>query len=58
MFTTLDKALGALVLAVLSIANIIWGIDLFGEATEEWVGSLIAAITPLLVWLLPNRKTR
>jgi hypothetical protein len=53
MFTTFDKALVALVMALLSLVNLGFGIDLgLDEAT---VGAIIAALTPLAVYLWPNR---
>lgn len=58
MFTTVDKALTALILAVLSIANLAWGTDWFGGNAEEWVAALIAVLTPILVWVIPNARGR
>ena len=55
MFTSMDKALVALLLAVLSIINWTWGIDLFGDRTEEVVGIIISVLMPLLVYFVPNR---
>lgn len=55
MFTSIDKALIAAVLAILSIVNLLWGIDLFGQHTEEVVGTVIAVLIPILVWAFPNR---
>jgi hypothetical protein len=53
MFTTFDKALVALVMALLSILNLSFGIDIgLDEAT---VSAIIAALTPLAVYLWPNR---
>ncbi|HEY2530317.1 MAG TPA: hypothetical protein VGJ20_20665 [Xanthobacteraceae bacterium] len=54
MFTTIDKALVAGALAVLSIINILWGIDLFGLHTEETIGVIISVVLPILVWFFPN----
>jgi hypothetical protein len=54
MYTQFDKALIALALAVLSILNLLWGIDLFGVHTEEAVGIVIAVLIPILVWWFPN----
>ena len=53
MFTTFDKALVALTMALLSILNLAFGVDLgLDEAT---ISALIAALTPLAVYLWPNR---
>jgi hypothetical protein len=57
MITAFDKALIALLLAVLSILNLLWGIDLFGVHTEEAVGIVIAVLIPILVWWFPNLPT-
>jgi hypothetical protein len=56
MYTQFDKALIALLLAVLSILNLLWGIDLFGAHTEEAVGVIIAVLMPVLVWWFPNKQ--
>lgn len=53
MFTTFDKALVALVMAALSILNLKFGINL--GLDETTVTAIIAAITPLLVYLWPNK---
>lgn len=55
MFTTLDKALAALVMAVLSIVNLVFGWN-FGISPET-VSGIIAALTPLIVYMVPNKKT-
>jgi hypothetical protein len=54
MYTEFDKALIALALAVLSILNLLWGIDLFGAHTEQAIGVIIAVLIPVLVWWFPN----
>ena len=54
MFTSLDKALIALVMAVLYLLSQFAGIDL--GVSEQTVGAVIAAATPFLVWLVPNRQ--
>ena len=58
MFTSFDKALVALVLALLSIINLVWGIDWFDHITEESIGVIIAVLMPLLVYLIPNLRSR
>ena len=45
MFTTVDKALAALVMGLLSILNLLFGIDL--GLSPETVSAIIAALTPL-----------
>lgn len=53
MFTSIDKALIAAVMAVAYLANTFLGIN-FG-LTEEAVNTIVAVITPVLVWLVPNK---
>ena len=53
MFTSFDKALVALVMAVLSIFSLKFGIN-FG-LTEATVTGIIAALTPFFVYLWPNK---
>lgn len=53
MFTTMDKALVALVMGLLSILNLMYGIDL--GVSPETISTIIAALTPILVWLIPNK---
>ncbi|QEX18555.1 hypothetical protein FRZ44_38620 [Hypericibacter terrae] len=55
MFTTLDKALVALVMAILAILNQAFGIVTPSFLTEGNVTAIIAAITPLLVYVVPNK---
>lgn len=53
MFTSIDKALTAACMAVLYLLGALGGIDLgLGEPT---VAAIVALLTPLLVWLVPNR---
>jgi TctA family transporter len=56
MYTQFDKALIALVLAALSILNLLFGIDLFGAHTEQAIGIVIAVLIPILVWFIPNKQ--
>ena len=53
MFTTIDKALIAIVMGVLSLLNLLFGIN-FGIDPAA-LSSIIAALTPVLVWLIPNK---
>ena len=53
MFTQLDKALVALVMSVLSILNLVFGIN-FGMDPAV-ISSIIAALTPVLVYWIPNK---
>lgn len=53
MFTSIDKALIAAFGAVLYVAKALGGID-FGITTETF-GAIVAAVTPLLVYFVPNK---
>ncbi len=54
MFTTLDKALVALVMGILSILNIVFKVNI--GLSPETISAIIAAVTPLLVYFIPNKK--
>ena len=54
MFTSIDKALTAIVMAVAYLANTFVGIDLGWDETT--VSVVIAGLTPILVWLVPNKS--
>lgn len=53
MFTSMDKALVALVMGVLFIMNSVFGVSL--GFTEAQVAGVIGILTPILVWAIPNR---
>lgn len=53
MFTSIDKALTAIVMAALYLLNSLGGIDV--GLSEETVSAILAGLTPLLVWLIPNK---
>ncbi|MBU2051504.1 MAG: hypothetical protein KKH61_21345 [Gammaproteobacteria bacterium] len=55
MFTSLDKALTGLVMAVLYLANSVFGINLGIDV--DLVNGIFVALTPVLVWLIPNKRT-
>jgi hypothetical protein len=52
--TSFDKAIAAALGLVFWALNNFGGID-FGLSQETFNG-LVAAITPMLVWLVPNKK--
>lgn len=54
MFTSIDKALTAIVMAVLYLLNSLGGIDI--GLSGDTVAAILAALTPLLVWAVPNRR--
>ena len=53
MFTSMDKALAALVMAALSIVNLAFGTHI--SADPVLVSGVIAALTPVIVYLIPNK---
>ena len=53
MFTKVDKAIAALIMSVLFLCNTFLGINLgIAEAT---LTGIIAVITPVMVYFVPNR---
>lgn len=54
MFTSIDKALTALIMAVLYVINAFSGIN-FG-LDEKTISTFIVGITPILIYLVPNRN--
>lgn len=49
-----NKALVALVMAILLVLEDWWGIT-FPGITEQGVITILSLLTPLFVWLVPNR---
>lgn len=56
MFTSIDKALVALISAVLYLLAEFFNIT-FAWVTPELVQDGVTFLTPLLVFLVPNKKT-
>lgn len=54
MFTSIDKALVALVMGLLFIIQSFTGINL-GWISPEHVTTIIGLLTPILVWAVPNK---
>jgi len=54
MFTSIDKAVASAIMAVISIIALAGG--LADTLTEEWVAGVVAALTPVIVWLIPNKR--
>ena len=52
MFTQIDKALVAIIMAVLFLLNTFTGWDL--GITEGTVNAIIGVLTPILVYFVPN----
>jgi hypothetical protein len=55
MVTTMDKALIALFGAGLYFAGEFWGFSMEPDRVDQ-VQNAIMAVTPILVWLIPNRR--
>lgn len=53
MISSMDKALVAMIMGFLFILNSIWGINI--GLSQETVGVIVGALTPLLVFLVPNK---
>lgn len=54
MFTTIDKALVAMVMGILFIIQTYVGINV-SWISQETVATIIGLITPVLVWAIPNK---
>lgn len=54
MFTSVDKALVGLIMAVVFIANNVFGINL--GIGEDLVNTVAGILTPILVYFVPNKK--
>jgi hypothetical protein len=48
-----NKAIVAVVMGLLVIADQLWGLS-FGHVGQETVTIILAALTPIFVWLVPN----
>ena len=55
MFTSIDKALVAGIVAVMSLLNVWLGIPFWGEHTADVVETVLMVVLPMIVWLVPNR---
>ena len=55
MFTSVDKAIVAFIMAAIWLINYFFGINL-GWLTQDSVAAIVAALTPLIVWAVPNKK--
>lgn len=56
MFTSIDKALVAVIMGLLSVLNLMFGFVPPEWASADNVAMVIAGITPVLVWLIPNKS--
>jgi hypothetical protein len=55
MITSIDKALAALVMSVLFLVNFFFGVNL-SWISPDTVATVIALLTPVLVWAVPNKS--
>lgn len=55
MITSIDKALVALIGALVYFASTFFGIEI-GWLTPEMIQNFVTFATPLLVWLVPNKS--
>lgn len=56
MFTSIDKALVALVMGLLFIIQTFTGFNL-SWLTEAQITTVIGLLTPVLVWAIPNKAS-
>lgn len=54
MFTAMDKALVALIGALVYLASNYLGADL-AWLTPDAIQNVVTVVTPILVWLVPNK---
>ncbi|MEN6644298.1 MAG: hypothetical protein ABFE08_17805 [Armatimonadia bacterium] len=54
MFSSIDKALAALVMAVLFLINYFFGVNL-SWVSQDTVATVIGLLMPVLVWAVPNK---
>ncbi len=54
MYTSMDKALVGLIMALIYLVNNVFGVNL--QIDVSLVNNIIVAVTPFLVWLIPNKK--
>ena len=54
MFTSIDKAIVAMVMGGLYILNSVFGVTL--GFTEAQIAAVIGVLTPILVWIWPNKS--
>lgn len=55
MFTSIDKALVALIMGLLFIIQTYTGFSL-SWISQETVATIVGLLTPVLVWAIPNKK--
>ncbi|MCK9361857.1 hypothetical protein M0Q28_06585 [Patescibacteria group bacterium] len=56
MFTSVDKALAAIVMGLAFLLNSWFHISVPGWLTPDSINQVLAVLTPLVVYLIPNKK--
>lgn len=56
MYTQYDKAIAALVMALVGLGTLIWHWSVPGWLTETNVMEFLVTVTPVLVGLIPNKS--
>jgi hypothetical protein len=56
MFTQSDKALAAIIMGVLFLANSWFHVEIPSFLSADNINQLLAVLTPILVYLIPNKK--
>ncbi len=56
MFTSIDKALVALIGGLIFIVSTYFGVNL-SWISQETIATIVGLLTPVLVWAIPNKKT-
>ena len=54
MFTSIDKAIVAVIMGAVYLVNTFTGLDL-GFVTPETINTVMSFVGPILVWLIPNK---
>lgn len=49
----MNKAIAAAIMSLLTLLELYFGFK--SGITEEWLLALIAILTPIIVWIIPNR---
>ena len=55
MFTSIDKALIALIMAVIWLVNFFFGYNL-SWISQDTIATVVGLLTPVLVWAVPNKS--
>lgn len=57
MFTSIDKALVAMIMGVLFILQTFFGVSI-AFLTPDAVATIVGLLTPVLVWAIPNKAAK